>query len=89
MRGPKKSPNRESTIVPRHGNNFLRLHLASRKWVKWWRNPNIEKLLCHVSAGKTLEEWISGVQDSNAVEASHRIGKVKKQPLVHVYRDMF
>ena len=68
---------------------LLRLHPASRRWVKWWRNPNIEKLLCHVSAGKTLEEWVSGVQDSYAVEASRRTGKMKKQPLAHVYRDRF
>ena len=56
--------------------NFLPLFPCLKRWVKWWRQPHIEALLCHMDAKHTLQEWLSRPLDTNTAESHNYIAQM-------------
>ena len=62
-----------------------RMFPKSANWVDWWSVDEIDNLLGRNADGKSYEEWVSGVLESNAVEAHRR--PIKEQSvLAHQYK---
>ena len=59
---------------------------ALEGFIKFWRAPEVDALLCHLHQGKTFADWVASTRDSNAVESSHRPVKAKGKSLVDKYR---